>query len=100
MPCRSRSVCDVNVRWMARDFVLHSGMKMTEREMIKKRLDAWALAAPLMEQFRVEDLRALTDEKSLWCFDAVTGSMEFERRDDEGLIEQQRLFQKLAPCPA
>jgi hypothetical protein len=75
-------------------------MEMTEREMIKKRLDAWALAAPLIEQFRVEDLRALTDEKSLWSFDAVTGDMLFPPRHDDGLIEQQRLFQKLASCPA
>lgn len=68
--------------------------------MIKKRLDAWAVAGPLMEQFRVEDLRVLTDEKSLWSFDAVTGTLVFPPRDDEGLIEQQRLFRKFVPCPA
>lgn len=70
-------------------------MTMTEREMIKKRLDAWAVAGPLMEQFRAEDLRALTDETAVRQFISLSSGPRLYDAPDDGLIEQQRLAQLL-----
>lgn len=71
-------------------------MEMTGREMIEKRLDAWPLAAPLMEQFRAEDLLALSDEAAARLFVGLTRGPILYDVPDDGLIEQQRITQMLA----
>lgn len=73
-------------------------MPMTEKEQYARWAEAWDSAGKLMEEFRADDLQALTDEKALWMFESVTGNMVFPPRHDDGLLEQQRWFKKLAPC--
>ncbi|MDQ3624453.1 MAG: hypothetical protein M3463_18510 [Verrucomicrobiota bacterium] len=60
----------------------------------------WRQAAVALEAEKAQSLRALTEEQSARHFDALDLPSQLawrdpRRRDGQGLVEQQRLFQRL-----
>ncbi|MBM4016842.1 MAG: hypothetical protein FJ288_00715 [Planctomycetes bacterium] len=69
---------------------------MTDEERIRLWVETWRRAAPELERIRAAELRA-------WQYDPVIVDALFEigclfalPRTTSGLVEQQRLFRKLA----
>lgn len=74
---------------------------LSEREKTRLWLDAWKLADGEMDEAKTLDLRALSEEAAARCFDLLAWPRESlwispEKAGSEGLIEQQRLFQRVA----
>jgi len=70
---------------------------MTDEEKIKKWVETWQRAGPALERIRARELRE-------WKYDPVMvdsllelGFLFSVPRPMTGLVEQQRLFRKLAP---
>lgn len=71
----------------------------TEKEKMRRWLDAWKIAGSELDEAKTSELQALTEEDSARRFDGLTWPRESlwfsrEKLDSEGLIEQQRLFQR------
>jgi len=63
----------------------------------KKWVETWVKAAPKLEAIRDRELRELTYEDRIRAIDALLqlGTQLGKPRTTSGLVEQQRLFQKL-----
>ena len=60
-------------------------------------VETWARAGPKLEAIRRRELREMTHEERVRVIDAVLqiGARFSQPRTSSGLVEQQRLFQKL-----
>jgi hypothetical protein len=63
-------------------------------------MNQWRAAAIALRQMKREELRAMTDEDAVAAFNALDMPPELvwrcpERIDSSGLVEQQRIFQKI-----
>jgi uncharacterized protein YcbX len=63
-------------------------------------MNQWRAAAVALRQMKREELRAMTDEDAVAAFNALDMPPELvwrcpERIDSSGLVEQQRIFQKI-----
>ncbi len=72
-------------------------MPLSDDEKIRAWVDAWRRAAPMLEEERRRRLRALTQDEAAAAIDALFNlSVSLARpRATTGLVEQQRLFQKV-----
>lgn len=76
------------------------GNALSDKADMRRWLDAWQVAAHEMDEAKTLELRTLTEEDAARCFDSLSWPRESlwfspERLGSEGLIEQQRLFQRL-----
>jgi hypothetical protein len=71
-----------------------------EREATRMRLRLWRDAAPLLEEQRWRELRALDDEQALRLTHALLRRLPegVSPRTDSGLVAQQALFRRLRPA--
>ena len=63
-------------------------------------VENWALTGPLLEEQRRRELRALSDERALFCAEALfsmpwPADVLANRRRQSGLLQQQDLFARL-----
>jgi len=72
-------------------------MPLSDDEKIRAWVDAWRRAAPVLEEERRRRLRALGPEEAAAAIDALfdLGVSLARPRATTGLVEQQRLFQKV-----
>lgn len=72
-------------------------MTDTEREQTKRWIDAWAAAAPVLQQVRDADIRAADTTSMIECTAGLfrDAAKNFPPKPTSGLIEQQRWFMKL-----
>jgi hypothetical protein len=80
-------------------------MAATETDLIRRWVAAWRRAGAELEEMRIDELRALTEEQSAALFDGMRFDPETiwlpeERINSDGLIEQQRLFMRSDDHPA
>ena len=72
-----------------------------ELALMKRWVEQWKITGPELERIKREELRAMTEEEAgeiavrLSTAAAADIWIEPHRRDSLGLVEQQRLFQKL-----
>lgn len=76
-------------------------MEYTEQQWADMRrwVAQWKETGPLLEQFKAEELAAMTDEDSVKAFNALDCDQSLvwrspERTNANGMIEQQRHFMK------
>lgn len=71
-------------------------MTDTERKQTKRWIDAWATAAPVLQQVRDADIRAADTTSMIVCTEALfrDAVKNFPPKPTSGLIEQQRWFMK------
>jgi hypothetical protein len=73
-----------------------------EQALIKRWVDQWKITGPELERIKKRELRAMTEEEALRRVGAVMDArfaaprQDPRRRDYSGLIEQQRIFTRLA----
>lgn len=76
-----------------------------ETASIRRWVETWKLAGPELERIRKKELRALTEEEAFEIAEMLSDSVaddvwiKPQRRDSLGLVEQQRLLQKLRTRP-
>jgi hypothetical protein len=63
-------------------------------------VENWMLTGPLLEEQRRRELRALSDERALFCAEALfsmpwPADVLANRRRQSGLLQQQDLFARL-----
>lgn len=71
----------------------------TEKELVRQYVENWKIVNEEMDRMKTEELRALTEEQAARCFDGLAWPRESlwfspERLNSDGMIEQQRLFQR------
>lgn len=68
-----------------------------ERELIRRRIQQWADAAPVMQALRDEEVwRTNTTEANLQLNDAFQSALlHYKPRETSGLVEQQAWFAKM-----
>ncbi len=71
----------------------------TEKDKMRRWLDAWEIAGRELDEAKTCELRALTEQDAARRFDALAWPRESlwfspERSGSEGFIEQQRFFQR------
>lgn len=73
-------------------------MTDTERKQTKRWIDAWATAAPVLQQVRDADIRSANTAASMRVFagSALWASSNRPAEAWSGLVEQQRWFAKAA----
>ena len=69
-----------------------------EREMIKKSVAAWQRAEPTLERVRRENIRATDTTSAIAAFSgmALAAAKNNPPEKTSGLVEQQRIFMKIA----
>lgn len=73
---------------------------MTEKEMLRRWVDAWAEAGPELERIRLREVR---EEDTFLSLQILAPAFEQALRDnppglESGLVEMQRHFAKLPRC--
>jgi hypothetical protein len=81
------------------------GRSLSVGEAERRWLSAWKIAAPELENMRVEELRSLTEEQAALLFEGLDFEpgdvwLPEDRINSVGLIEQQRLFMRSREHPA
>lgn len=77
--------------------------KLPKREQMRAWVENWKRVGPELDRLKRSELRAMTDEEGLVRVSRVMESRvsdperRHQRRRSSGLVEQQRLFAKLAP---
>ncbi|MBA2433168.1 MAG: hypothetical protein H0V56_13820 [Chthoniobacterales bacterium] len=76
-------------------------MEFTEAE--RRRMEAWRIAGPMLEQEKAERLRTMTEEEGRQSAERVMEAVpewdgDTARQDSSGLLEQQRWFAKARGC--
>ena len=71
-------------------------MTYDERELAKRRVEAWITAGPLLQKVRDADIRTANTADAMRVFtgSATWGVINRPPRPTSGLIEQQRCFAK------
>ena len=68
-----------------------------EWELMRRRMDAWRIAAPILEEIRTREIRSWTEEEARIVAERVMEAVP-QRYDTStttsGLLEQQRWFLK------
>lgn len=69
-----------------------------ERQKMKVWVETWKRAGPLLEAFRYQELRSYDHARNVEIIDGLLeiGAQFARPRSTSGLVEQQRLFRKLA----
>jgi hypothetical protein len=72
-------------------------MKRDETEANRRWVEQWRTAGPLLEQIRIEELRAMTDEEARKIAECLLEAAPMANDwspnpSSSGLIEQQRIF--------
>jgi len=69
-----------------------------EREMIQKSVAAWRRAEPTLERVRRENIRTTDTASAIAAFSgmALAAAKKHPPKSTSGLVEQQRIFMKIA----
>jgi len=70
---------------------------MTEKEKIRRWVEAWRKAAPVLERMRIEEMRNFDYAKNAQMVDALLelGLRHATPRKTSGFVEMQRILRKL-----
>jgi hypothetical protein len=66
-------------------------------EQQRRLVQQWRITGPLLEEFKKQELRAMTDEEARAAAEMVVSAVAFPlppdlQRDTSGLVEQQKIF--------
>lgn len=77
-------------------------MDPAEHEAIRRWVEQWRIAGPMLEQIKTQALRAMTEEEGRLAAERVMEAVPLPRLEPEtatsGLVEQQRWFSKARGC--